>query len=109
MIEDGRGQGAYRDSSKESNDFVTVKDDNITMPQLVRAFVHAGVRSVCLVEVNGLKDLERTLAMVHKYLVVEVCAVIAVHGKATGLCEGVNDSGMSVVLTTSLNSTIAET
>lgn len=109
MIDDGRGQGAYRDLSKESNNFVTVKDDDITMPQLIRAFVHAGVGGVCLVEVYVLKDLERTPAMVHKYLVVEVCAVIAVHGKATGLCEGVNDSGMSVVLTTSLNSAVAET
>jgi hypothetical protein len=95
--------------SEESNDFVTVKDNNITVPQLILTFLHAGVGCVRLVEVNRFEELERAPAMVHENLVVKVCAVIAVHGETAGLSKGVNNSGMRVILTPSLDSAVAET
>lgn len=100
---------AYRDLPEKGNDPVAIKDDYITVPELILARTHLRVSSISLVKLERLKHLQRSPAMVHKDLDVQVGVVIAVHGKPAALGQRVDDGGMSVEVAVALDAAKAET
>ena len=101
-------EGTNRNLPEVCDDFLTVEDHHVAVPQLIYSFGHACIGSVLLFKVQWFKDLERSPPMIHKDFDIQISAIIAVHSESTRLRQRINDGRMSVVGAASLYTTEAQ-